>query len=103
MYLLLTTYPNKPRDLKKFILWLIKSGMAACVQRVNYVKSYYMREWKLKQEEEKILLIKCSKDNKEKIETYFAKNHPYDIPEMLRMHPEDVNDAYKTRVKQTKN
>lgn len=24
MYMLLTTYPNKPRDLKKFILGLVK-------------------------------------------------------------------------------
>lgn len=60
-----------------------------------------MREGSLKQEEEKLLLIKCAKDSKEKIETYFAKNHPYDIPEMLRMHPEEVNDAYKAWVKQS--
>ncbi len=58
-----------------------------------------MREGALKQEEEKILLIKCSKDSKEKIEAYFVKSHPYEIPEMLWMHPEDVNDAYKQWVK----
>ena len=58
-----------------------------------------MWEGGLKQEEEKILLIKCAKDNKEKIEKYFQANHPYEIPEMLRMHPDDVNEAYKERVK----
>lgn len=48
----------------------------------------------MKQEEEKILLIKCAKSNKEKITTYFSKNHPYEIPEMLWVEPSEVNDAY---------
>lgn len=58
-----------------------------------------MREGALKQEEEKLLFVKCGKDQKEAIEGYFAKNHPYETPELLRMHPEHVNDAYKERVK----
>ena len=68
--------------------------MAACVQRINYVKSYYIWEGEMKNEEEKILLIKCSDENKEKIEAYFSKNHPYDIPEMLWIAPDSVNEAY---------
>ena len=68
--------------------------MAACVQRIQYVKSYYMRDEKLTQSEEKILLIKLPEENKTKITWYFTKNHPYDIPEMLRIKPEDVNEAY---------
>lgn len=63
------------------------------------MKSYYMREEDLKQEEEKIILIKCNEENKEKIKNYFAKNHPYDIPEMLWIQPDDVNEAYQTWVK----
>lgn len=58
-----------------------------------------MREGALKQEEEKLLLIKCSKDNKEALEDYFTKNHAYQTPEMLRIHPEHVNEAYKEWVK----
>ena len=73
--------------------------MAACVQRVNYVKSYYMREGALKQEEEKILLIKCIEENKAKIETYVSKNHPYEIPELLWLKPDEVNEAYLNRMK----
>lgn len=53
----------------------------------------------MKQEEEKILLIKCNKGNKSKIETYFEKNHPYDIPEMLWIAPDEVNNAYLEWVK----
>ncbi len=52
----------------------------------------------MKQEEEKILLIKCLKDNKEKIEAYFTKNHPYDVPEMLWISPDETNEAYIARM-----
>lgn len=94
MLLLISTFPNDGRKLKNFILWLIKSWMAKCVSRINYVKSYYMREWKLKNEEEKILMIKLDEENKEKLIWYFKKNHPYKVPEMLWIKPNDVNEEY---------
>ncbi|HCB51133.1 TPA: hypothetical protein DEP21_00905 [Patescibacteria group bacterium] len=72
--------------------------MVTCVNRVNYVKSYYMREGKLKSEQEKILLIKLPKENKDKFSAFFKKNHPYEIPELLFFSPEDVDKAYLERV-----
>lgn len=101
MHLLLTTYPNKPRELKKFIIGLIKSWLAGCIQKINYVKSYYMREWQLKQEEEKILLIKANQENQKKIIKYFEDNHPYETPEMLWIEPHEVNEAYEKRLAST--
>jgi len=94
MELLLTTYPNKPRDLKKFITWMIKEGLAKCVNRINYVKSYYMWEWKLVQDEEKLLLIKFPADRKQKLLAYFEKNHPYDVPEIIFLKPKEVWEKY---------
>lgn len=98
MLLLITTFPNDGRKLKNFILWLIKSWMAKCVNRINYVKSYYMWEWKIKNEQEKILLIKLPEWNKEKIIWYFKKNHPHQTPEMLWIKPDDVNEEYLKRI-----
>ncbi len=57
----------------------------------------------MKQEEEKILLIKCIKGNKSKIEAYFEKNHPYDTPEMLWIAPDEINNAYLEWMKKTIN
>lgn len=98
MLLLITTYSNDWRKLKSFILGLIKSWIAKCVSRINYVKSYYMWEWKMKSEEEKILMIKLEEWNKEKLIWYFKKNHPYKIPEMLWIKPDDVNNEYLKRI-----
>lgn len=98
MLLLLSTFPNDWRKLKSFILGLIKSWMVKCVSRVNYTKSYYMREWELKKEEEKVLIIKLPEENKEKVIWYFKKNHPYKIPEMIWIKPDDVNEEYLKRI-----
>ncbi|MEI7477728.1 MAG: divalent-cation tolerance protein CutA [bacterium] len=99
MYFILTTYPNKPRDLKRFILGMVKSKLAACVQRIQYVKSYYIWEDKFEQNEEKILIIKGDDKNKEKIIQYIQKNHPYDVPEIISLKPDEVNEAYLNWVK----
>lgn len=58
-----------------------------------------MREWDFKKEEEKIILIKFPKENKEKLTSFLKKNHPYQIPELFFLQPEDVDQAYLERVK----
>lgn len=99
MLVALTTFPNDGRKLKQFIQWLIRSWIAACINRINYVKSYYMREGVLNQEEEKILLIKLPKNHKEQFLAFCKKNHPYKIPELLFFEPEDVDKGYLEWVK----
>jgi uncharacterized protein involved in tolerance to divalent cations len=47
------------------------------VQRFNYVKTYTMHEGKVRQEEEKVLLIKTTEDKLEKCKEMITKNHPY--------------------------
>lgn len=57
-----------------------------------------MREGQLKQEEEKLLIIKANEENKDKIAKYFTSNHPYEIPEMIWVQPDDVNEIYQNRL-----
>ena len=68
------------------------SATATCINRINYVKSYYVREDKFQQKEEKLLLIKFPIKNKEKLITYFKKNHPYKMHELIFTKPEDVDE-----------
>lgn len=103
MLVAISTFPNEGRKLKNFIQALVKSGLVACVSRINYVKSYYIREGKFQQEEEKILLIKLPKENKDKFTGFFKKNHPYEVPELIFLNPEDVDKAYLDRVLASKN
>jgi len=94
MKVIMTTYPAKPKQLKQFIYRILGSKLAMCVNKINYVKSYYIWEWKIKSDNEKILLIKTSDDKAKKLKTFLEKNHPYDVPEILILNPEDVNKSY---------
>lgn len=94
MLILITTYPNNSRQLKRFIVWILKQWLAKCINRINYVKSFYIWEWKSKQEEEKILIIKLPLQNKEKLEEYIKKNHPYECPEIIYLKPHEIWDLY---------
>ncbi len=94
MKIILTTYPNRPRELKNFIYKILKKKLAVCVNKINYVKSYYIWEWKIKKDQEQILLIKTSDKNLEKLKEFLEKNHPYEVPEILVLNPMEVNDSY---------
>ena len=53
-----------------------------------------MWEGKIKQDEEKLLLIKTTQDKKEQLAKFWKDNHPYDTPELVRIAPQDVDQAY---------
>ena len=94
MKIIMTTYPAKPKELKQFIYRILGSKLAMCVNKINYVKSYYIWEWKIKNDNEKILLIKTSEDKVKKLQAFLDKNHPYDVPEILILEPNEVNESY---------
>lgn len=94
----MTTYPNNWRLLKRLIIQLLKQKLAACIQRVNYVKSYYIREGQIKQDDEKLLIIKTSESKKEQLIAALKKNHPYEIPEIICIQPDHVDEKYLTRL-----
>lgn len=77
MSTLLLTYPNKGRDLKKFIIGILKGWFANKVQRIQYTKTYTIADNAIKQEEEKTLLITYDQDTYEKLIVYIKKNHPH--------------------------
>jgi len=58
------------------------------------MKSYYMREDKLVQKEEKLLLIKTTEVKKNKALAMLKKQHPYDVPEIMILQPDEVDESY---------
>lgn len=98
--LLLITYPNNSRELKRFITAILKQGLAKCINKINYVKSYYIWEDKIKNEQEQILLIKSNTKHKEKLEKFIKKAHPYDCPEMIYLTPQEIEKDYLNRLLQ---
>ncbi len=94
MKILLTTYPNDWRKLKNLITALLKKKLVACCNIINYWKSYYLRENKIKKDEEKIIFMKYPKEKETELLNFIKKNHPYEIPELVVLSPESVDEKY---------
>jgi len=62
---------------------LVEKRLAACVNVVDNVSSYYFWQGKLNCEEEHLLLIKTVSKTLPDLEKYLKANHPYKTPEFL--------------------
>ena len=103
MKILLMTYPNDGRKLKQLITALLKKKLIACASVMNYAKSYYLREGKIKKDEEKLIFIKFPKEKESELLPFIKKLHPYEIPELIVLAPDAVDAAYLNRLLSTTN
>ena len=95
------SYSNDGRKLKRLIQMLVQWWFAACVHVINYMHSYYMREGKLKKEQEKLVVCKTTLDKRDKLIEMIKKNHPYEIPEIL-IEIVECNEEYGKRLEEQK-
>lgn len=61
--LLIMTYSNNSRQLKKIITELLFKWIVNSIHKINYSKSYKIDKWKLIINEEKIIIIETSNQN----------------------------------------
>jgi periplasmic divalent cation tolerance protein len=62
---------------------LVKESLAACVNRLGPVTSFYEWEGQLREESEQLLLIKSTPARYEALEMRLKALHPYEIPEII--------------------
>lgn len=89
----LTTIPNieKAETLAREI---IEAKLAACVQILPPMRSFYFWEGKIQTDSEYLLLIKTLAGEYDKLEKFIETNHSYDVPEILALPAEQVSQSY---------
>ena len=80
--LVLSTCPGSITA-KKIANELITDRLAACVQVVSGVQSYFRWVGKVDSSEENLLLIKTTVDRYEELEQRIKALHPYELPEII--------------------
>lgn len=73
---------------------LIEQNLAACVNRVPGVKSWFRWQGHLEQEEEVLLLIKTTTARFAELEAMVRRLHPYDVPEVIGIPIAAGSEAY---------
>ena len=77
-----TIEPEKGRELAA---GLVNAGLAACVQVIPRVESFYVWQGAVESDPEAVLLCKTHRKRIPDIETYFAEHHGYDVPELIAL------------------
>lgn len=73
---------------------LVERRLAACVNVIPKVTSFYWWEGKLEEDAESLLVIKCPRGGVETLTAEIAEAHPYDVPEVVALDVVAGNRAY---------
>jgi periplasmic divalent cation tolerance protein len=64
---------------------LVESGVAACVNVIPRVRSYYRWQGKLESGDEFMLVIKSSRDRFAAVRAAVERVHSYEVPELIAL------------------
>lgn len=64
---------------------LVENRLAACVNVVPEINSFYWDKENVKNSQESLLIIKTTHQKIEAMTNFVANSHPYDIPEVISL------------------
>ena len=73
---------------------LVEERLAACVNAIPGVKSFYRWQGKVETDTETQLLIKTRSERFDELAAWISANHPYEVPELVAIPADRVSDAY---------
>ena len=80
--LVLTAMPDA-KSAKALALAVIEHKLAACVNLLPKMRSFYRWQGKIQQGEEHQLLIKTHENSYVKLQEFIASEHPYELAEII--------------------
>lgn len=93
MLVVLTTTPNI-QEAESLAERIVESKLAACVQVLPEMRSFYFWEGAVQKEPEHLLLIKTLPEKFDALKSFILENHSYDVPEIVALEAERVSESY---------
>jgi periplasmic divalent cation tolerance protein len=93
-HLLVITNVGNEEDAAKVARGVVESRVAACVNIVSSVRSFYQWKGNLEDERELTLLMKTRADRYSDLEAVIHELHPYEVPELIALPIERGSAAY---------
>lgn len=73
---------------------LVKEKLAACVQVLPQMTSFYFWEGEVQKEGEHLLLIKTVEEKYDAVMQFIRQNHSYEVPEIIALKSDDASQPY---------
>ena len=89
----LTALPN-PAKARQIAELLLKKKLAACVNLIGPVQSFFWWERKIDRAREYLLLIKTKASAFDRLRRLLEKHHPYSVPEIVALSIQKGNPPY---------
>jgi periplasmic divalent cation tolerance protein len=99
---ILVTAPSESTG-KELADLAVTSGLAACVSVIPGVTSVYYWKSEVQTDKEVQLLFKTNSDKAPMLIKMLKENHPYDCPECIVLHADEVEKGYATWIHETVN
>jgi len=93
LIVILCTVPDEATA-EKMAKGLLEERLAACVNAIPGVKSFYRWQGKIETDNEIQLLIKTRSKRFDELAAWISANHPYEVPEVVAIPASQVSDAY---------
>lgn len=102
MLIVFVTTPNF-EEAERLARSLVESKLAACVQVLPEMTSFYSWKGKIQNDRENLLLIKTLGEKFDDLEAFIKSNHSYEVPEIVAVRAEHVSDDYLGWMAETDN
>jgi periplasmic divalent cation tolerance protein len=93
MLIVLTTTPNI-EEAENLARKIVEAKLAACVQVLPQMRSFYFWKGEVQADAEHLLLIKTLPEKYAELETFIQSNHSYEVPEIAALAAEKVSESY---------
>lgn len=93
MLLVLCTFPDLEKA-RQIGTLLVEKQLAACVNLLPAVESIYHWEGKVETAGEVLGIFKTTRQAYPQFETALGEAHPYEVPEIIALKPEEVASSY---------
>ena len=93
MLLVLCTFPDLERA-RQIGTLLVEKQLAACVNLLPGVESIYRWEGQVESAGEVIAIFKTTREVYPGFRDALAEAHPYEVPEIVALQPEDAASSY---------
>ena len=90
--IIVSTFPSK-QSVTSIAKLLVKKKLVACVNIIK-ISSVYTWEEKIENRDEYLALFKTTKKNQLTLKKELKKLHPYDVPEIVEINVESINQPY---------
>ncbi len=99
MLIVFTTTPNV-EEAETLARKIVEAKLAACVQVLPPMKSFYFWENEIQTDTEHLILIKTLEEKYDELEKFIKSNHSYDVPEIVAVSSEKVSGDYLNWLKE---